>query len=182
MYIFKKSKNYTRIKTEKLLIVIHWACCTGAQCVNWFLNPGCKVSSHYVLDRFGNVTQMVDEKYIAWHAGYSHFKNYPTKLGKTDWKSLNPCSIGIEQAGPPSHINKLIKKYNWDIPEWQGWPENQIQGLIRLCRDIKMRWPEIKLTDHSTIAPGRKSDVLGKSGIDLFPWERLLEETGIEEA
>ena len=179
---FVKSKNVTKIKTKKQLIVIHWAACTGAQCVNWFLSPGCRTSAHYVIDRFGNIIQLVNEKFIAWHAGYSSLGDYPTKLRGVDWQSVIVCSIGIELAGPPTTINKIIKKRNWNLKLWTGWPEEMIRSLVELCMDIEVRWPEIRLTDHSTIAPGRKSDVKKGRGIDLFHWERLLNETGIEEA
>jgi N-acetyl-anhydromuramyl-L-alanine amidase AmpD len=117
---------------------------------------------------------MVEEKYIAG--------DYPTKLKGVDWKSVNVCSIGIELSGPPTSINKIIKKNNWNLQLWTGWPEKEIQALINLCINIEERWPGIRLTDHSTIAPGRKSDVKKKGGIDRFPWDRLLSETGIEEA
>lgn len=174
-----KCKNFTKIKTNKLLIVIHWAACTGRQAVYWFTCPGNKVSSaHYVIDKKGNVTQLVDEKYIAWHAGYSSLKDYPTILNNRNWMSLNVCSIGIEIAGPPMSINKQEKIIN----KWTGWPEQEIQALIQLCKEIKIRWPNIKLTDHSTISPGRKTDVKKGKGIDKFPWERLLNETEIKEA
>jgi len=124
---------------------------------------------------------MVDEKYIAWHAGYSSLKNYPTSLNGKNWESLNVCSIGIELAGPPSAINRIAENRGWDM-RWDGWPELEIQALIKLCKDIKKRWPDIKLTDHSTIAPKRKGDVKKGEGIDLFPWKRLLMQTGILEA
>lgn len=164
------SKNVTKIATKKLIVVVHWAACTGPQCVRWFLSPGCRTSAHYVIDRFGKITQMVKEKYIAWHAGYSRLKDYPTTLRRRDWQSLNVCSIGIELGGPPARVG------------WPGWPEPEIKALIALCRDIETRWPGIKLTDHSTIAPKRKYDVKKGTGIDLFPWERLLTETELMEA
>lgn len=181
---FLKSKNVTKIKTKKQLIVVHWAACTGPQCVNWFLSPGCHTSAHYVIDRHGNITQLVDEKYIAWHAGYSSLGDYPNDLkrSKKPWNSINVCSVGIELSGPPTAINKIIKKRGWNLKLWTDWPEDEINALIGLCIDIAGRWPGIRLTDHSTIAPGRKSDVKKGRGIDLFPWERLISETEIIEA
>lgn len=182
MIDYIEARNQTRWKKDNLLLVIHWAACTGAQCIYWFRCPGNKGSSaHYVIDRNGKITQMVDEKYIAWHAGFSSLKNYPTKIHNQEWKSVNVCSIGIELAGPPSSINKIAEKEGWTM-RWDGWPESEIQALIDLCKEIKTRWPKIKITDHSTISPGRKSDVKKGKGIDIFPWKRLLSESGIEEA
>jgi N-acetylmuramoyl-L-alanine amidase len=179
---YKEARNKTKWKKDNLLLVIHWAACTGPQCIYWFQCPGNKGSSaHYVIDRNGLITNMVPEKYIAWHAGFSSLKDYPTKIRGQEWKSVNVCSIGIELAGPPTSINKIAEKRGWAM-HWDGWPGPEINALIELCIDIKNRWPEIKLTDHSTISPGRKSDVKKGRGIDIFPWNRLLKETGIEEA
>lgn len=173
----KQSKNKTKITTKKELIVVHWAGCTGDACVRWFLCPGCRTSAHYVINRFGEITQMVSEKHIAWHAGYSKLKDYPTTLRGKDWESLNVCSLGIEVGGPPKWLRDH-GHHEWPV----GWPEDMIKALIALCKDIATRHPGIKITDHSTIAPGRKYDVKTGKGIDLFPWERLLKESGLEEA
>src|SRR5262249_40132467 len=49
-----------------------------------FQNPAWKASAHYVVSNSGQVTQMVAEKDIAWHAG--------------NW-DYNTRSIGIEHEG-----------------------------------------------------------------------------------
>ena len=87
----KNSENYSK-KTRKSkdikLIVIHY---TGMQSkiesIKRLLNPKHKVSCHYLIDRNGKVTKMVDENKVAWHAGKSKWKNF---------KNLNDNSIGIE--------------------------------------------------------------------------------------
>ena len=38
-------------------------------------NPKYKVSCHYLINRKGDVIQMVEDKNIAWHAGKSKWKN-----------------------------------------------------------------------------------------------------------
>jgi N-acetyl-anhydromuramyl-L-alanine amidase AmpD len=112
---------------------------------------------------------MVEEEQIAWHAGYSSWKDYPTY---GTWQSLNPCSIGIELEGPPSSIGT------------KGWPDTQIEKCAELCKDIRIRWPEIKLIDHWRISPTNKIDVIKGTGYaeDVFPWGKLLEWSGVEEA
>jgi len=50
-------------------------------------DPAHQVSVHYIIDKFGDITQLVGEAYRAWHAG----------VGK--WLSIddvNSASIGIE--------------------------------------------------------------------------------------
>ena len=46
-----------------------------------------KVSCHYFIKRNGEIINMVPDKFIAWHAGLSCWKNH---------KNLNNKSIGIE--------------------------------------------------------------------------------------
>ena len=54
------------------------------------------VSAHYLINRKGAVTKMIDEKKTAWHAGKSSWKHF---------KSLNKYSIGIE-INNPGHSNR----------------------------------------------------------------------------
>ena len=55
--------------------------------INRLKNPRAKVSCHYLVNRKGEVIQMVKDKNIAWHAGKSKWKKF---------KDLNNFSIGIE--------------------------------------------------------------------------------------
>jgi len=170
-YEFVKSPHYTPV--DKKLIVIHWVAGTGQGCINWMTNPKSKVSAHYVIDRQGKITQMVEEQDIAWHAGVSSLGNYPTTWEGKEWSSLNPCSIGIELAGPPSSVEKM-----------SCWPGIQIDSLVSLCKDIATRHPGIRITDHSTISPDRKIDVKTGTGRpeDIFPWRDFITATGMKEA
>ncbi|MFJ2031829.1 N-acetylmuramoyl-L-alanine amidase [Streptosporangium sp. NPDC087985] len=64
-------------------IVIHVTQGSYAGTISWFQNPAAKVSAHYVVrSSDGDITQMVREKDIAWHA--------------RDWNSR---SVGIEHEG-----------------------------------------------------------------------------------
>jgi N-acetyl-anhydromuramyl-L-alanine amidase AmpD len=69
--------------------------------------------------------------------------------------------------GPPSMI------------EEGGWTDEIINACINLLKDIKKRYPDIKLTDHSTVAPNRKTDVRKGTSIDEFPWEKVVTESEI---
>ena len=50
-------------------------------------SPKSKVSCHYLINKKGIITQLVNEKFSAWHAGKS-------KWGK--FTNLNSNSVGIE--------------------------------------------------------------------------------------
>ncbi|GAA4192958.1 hypothetical protein GCM10022252_35200 [Streptosporangium oxazolinicum] len=66
-------------------IVVHVTQGAYAGTISWFQNPAAKVSAHYVVrSSDGDVTQMVRDKDVAWHAGN---------------RSYNTRSIGIEHEG-----------------------------------------------------------------------------------
>jgi hypothetical protein len=66
-------------------VVIHTTQGSYAGTISWFQNPSSNVSSHYVIrSSDGQITQMVREKDIAWHAGNSTY---------------NAQSVGIEHEG-----------------------------------------------------------------------------------
>jgi len=81
--------NYTVSDRESAFpinyVVIHTTQGSYSGTINWFQNPAANVSSHYVIrSSDGQITQMVREKDIAFHAG--------------NW-TYNTQSIGIEHEG-----------------------------------------------------------------------------------
>jgi N-acetylmuramoyl-L-alanine amidase len=134
------------------LLILHY---TGMPCaeraIQWLAHPDSNVSCHYVIDETGFITQMVEEKARAWHAGVSHWH------GERD---INSVSIGIEiqNAG-----------HSDGYPEF---PREQMVAVAALARDIVERngiAPEGVLA-HSDVAPGRKIDPGEK-----FDWAWLAE-------
>ena len=108
-----------------------------------------KVSCHYFIKRNGKIINMVPDKFIAWHAGVSYWKNH---------KNLNDKSIGIEiqNSGHSSKYEKFSIK--------------QIRSLLFLSKVLKKKY-NIKSKNflgHSDIAPSRKKDPGEK-----FPWKYL---------
>jgi N-acetyl-anhydromuramyl-L-alanine amidase AmpD len=154
---------------QYLLLVVHWVAGSFNSCLRWFQAPNNNRSSaHYVISERGKVVQMVSEEDVAWHAGISRWKNYPTY---GEWNSLNPCSIGIELAGPPSMLGL------------NGWQDEQIAALVELCKILHTKYSEMKLIDHSRIC-STKIDVIKGTGYveDIFPWKELLDKCKMEEA
>tara|TARA_S200000501_G_C20788300_1_gene728278 strand:- start:120 stop:854 length:735 start_codon:yes stop_codon:yes gene_type:complete len=108
-----------------------------------------KVSAHYFIKISGEIVQLVPERYIAWHAGKSRWKNF---------KMINKNSIGIEISNP-GHKFKY-RKYNF----------KQIKSLVDLSKYLRKKY-KIKsncFLGHSDVAPDRKIDPGEK-----FPWEYL---------
>lgn len=95
-----------------------------------------RVSSHVLILRDGHCVQFVSLLERAWHAGRSVFDGCP---------ECNDFSIGIELEGTD------------DDP----YTVAQYDALADITMDIMRAWPSItleRLTGHSDIAPGRKTD------------------------
>lgn len=95
-----------------------------------------QVSAHALVRRDGSVVQFVSCLDRAWHAGRSCFDGQ---------EECNDFSIGIELEGAD------------DIP----YTLEQYRTLADMARLTMMAWPEIsaeRITGHSDIAPGRKTD------------------------
>lgn len=81
------SGNYTNASRgdgDVSFVIIHDVEGTYEGCIAWFQNPSAHVSAHYVVADEGDITQMVREEDIGWHAG--------------NW-SYNQASVGIEHEG-----------------------------------------------------------------------------------
>ena len=95
-----------------------------------------RVSAHFLIERDGELTQFVSCLDRAWHAGVSVFEGRET---------CNDFSIGIELEGTDD----------------QPFTDAQYLALIELTRQLQQAWPAIttqRITGHSDIAPGRKTD------------------------
>ena len=117
------------------------------------------VSSHYLLTNEAEpiTYRLVDETRQANHAGVSNWKNYTL---------LNGSSVGIEIVNPGFTVDAN------GVRIWYPFPQNQIDALIVLLKDIVARnniAPE-NILGHADIAPGRKQD----PG-PMFPWFQLAQ-------
>jgi AmpD protein len=95
-----------------------------------------KVSTHIFIRRDGEVVQYVPLHLRAWHAGESSFEGC---------EKCNDFSIGIELEGCDD----------------QTFEEIQYQQLATLTRELIKQYPGItrgRITGHSDISPGRKTD------------------------
>jgi len=142
----KKKRSKSQIK----LIVFHY---TGMQSrVEAFKKLCCsksKASCHYFIDEIGNITKIVPEKFSAWHAGKSAWKNF---------KFLNKFSIGIELVNPGHDFG------------YRKFSKKQIHSLIKISKELITKYNIIdsNIVGHSDVAPLRKKDPGEK-----FPWKKL---------
>jgi len=147
------SRNFSpkiRSKNSIKYIILHY---TGMQSeiesIDRLKDIKSKVSCHYLINRKGQITQMVNDNRVAWHAGKSKWKNL---------KNLNENSIGIELVNKGHEFG------------YQNFSSIQITNLIILCKNLKKKYVIKKenFLGHSDIAPLRKLDPGEK-----FPWKRL---------
>jgi N-acetylmuramoyl-L-alanine amidase len=138
---------------------------------------GSPVSVHYVVPEPGDETysdkslrvyRLVLEPLRARHAGVSNWAGA---------QSLNDTSIGIEIVNRSTCVNEDPGAES-QAPEQQicnflAFPDEQVDLVIRLAKDILARNPDISPVDvigHGDIAPRRRLD----PG-PLFPWKRLYD-------
>jgi N-acetyl-anhydromuramoyl-L-alanine amidase len=107
--------------------------------LDWQAHPyfetirGLQVSSHFYIERDGQLWQFVSTDARAWHAGASSFEGRD---------NCNDFSIGVELEGL----------------EGQLFESAQYQSLAQLCQQLRSRYPIAHVVGHEHIAPGRKFD------------------------
>ncbi|MDC0403618.1 1,6-anhydro-N-acetylmuramyl-L-alanine amidase AmpD [Porticoccaceae bacterium] len=110
-----------------------------------------QVSSHFLIERDGSLTQFVGTQQRAWHAGISSFQGV---------QNCNDFSVGIELEGCDE------SPYN----------DAQYAALAALTVLLLNRYPALtsqRIVGHCDIAPGRKTDP-GPS----FDWPRYFKLLG----
>lgn len=139
-----------RGQTRPDMLILHYTGMMSApRAIAWLANPASKVSTHYVVDEAGHITQMVSERDRAWHAGVACW------AGETD---INSASIGIEIQNPGHDL---------------GYPDfsaAQMAAVTALSQDVIARnaIAPRRVLAHSDVSPGRKIDPGEK-----FDWRRL---------
>lgn len=121
----------------KAIILHHTDSTTAKSSISWFQSKDSQVSAHYVIDKNGDIYQMVKEADKAWHCGDSILH------GKTN---VNTFSIGIELVGD-------------GIAEF---PREQYNALAWVVQMLKTKYniADDWIVGHKDIAtpPGRKVD------------------------
>ncbi len=159
-------------------VIIHYTSGPYQPSLNTLVNPRVKASAHVIVDRDGQITQLVPFDKIAWHAGSS---SYGGRIG------YNKYSIGIEivNSGPltksgnlyrswfgaaynPSDVIQAIHRNQTRPKYWHIYTEEQIQAVTELCRLLIEKYDVKQILGHEEIAPRRKTDP-GPA----FPLDRL---------
>ena len=149
-----KSGNYDQRKFDISLIIIHFTeTRTFDDALNLLTSLDRKVSSHYLIDKSGDIFNLVDLDKRAWHAGESMWGNY---------NDINSRSIGIEIV----NSGEVIK---------EDYTAKQIKSLSVLLNSLLKDYNIENILGHSDIAPKRKID----PGVH-FPWQKIYKNLGLE--
>lgn len=159
-------------------IIMHYTAGPYQPTLNTLTNPRVKASAHVIVDRDGQITQLVPFNEIAWHAGSS---SYGGRVG------FNKYSVGIEivNSGPltksgnlfrswfgaaynPSDVIEAIHRNQTRPKYWHIYTEDQIQSVTELSRLLIEEYRMKHILGHEEIAPRRKTDP-GPA----FPLDRL---------
>ena len=148
-----KSPNYNYRKKSSTIsfIIIHYTAINSYEkALDHLCSKENQVSCHFLINKKGNIYNIVDEKYRAWHAGHSFWNKI------TD---INSNSIGIELDNS-GHYNKF-----------EGFSKLQINSLLKLINYLlkKYKIRSKHILGHSDISPYRKIDPGEK-----FPWNKII--------
>ena len=144
-----RSPNFNkrvRNAAPKLIIIHYTAMCSSMEALKHLSDAKNKVSSHFLISKNGDLFNLVDVKFRAWHAGVSYWKKI---------RDINSNSIGIEIDNSGHLLN------------FENYRKEQILSLIELLKYLikKFKIDPIDIIGHSDIAPYRKIDPGEK-----FPW------------
>ena len=129
-------------------------------CLNWLRNTASGASAHYLVNRSGEIYQLVKDSDTAWHAGVV---NRPT------WKlynGTNPnlCTIGIEHEGFDGALTEA--QYQATL-----WLQSQLIAKHGIPAD------EDHIIGHYQINSADRPSCPGPN----FPWQRLFDDLKGEE-
>lgn len=130
---------------ERLGVLFHHSVMAFDDTIAHMLRPESEVSYHCLVASDGTRCTLVADEHVAWHAGASTF------LGRT---RCNDFLLGLAFAGDtyrePLTPPQLASALEWLEPRWHA-----------------QRWTLAHMTDHRSVAPGRKDD------LNPAEWHRL---------
>jgi N-acetylmuramoyl-L-alanine amidase len=169
------------------IVVIHYSTGSVDATINTLTNPVNGFSTHLVIDREGNITQLLPFDFSAWHAGIGEWH------GKSN---LNRISLGImlenygrlrqNDEGQWYSRNKIFSddevivathKNMYVETGWHTYTDEQIQTLIDVLNVLFDEYQTLEeVVGNDDISPDRRLDP-GPA----FPWEWVLRELEIED-
>lgn len=130
-----------------------------------------ELSSHYVIDRDGQIYIFTPENMVAYHAGSGNIPGLPSYSNK-----LNQHSIGIELLGigTKEEMIPVITESNFNLVKQEdlGFTDAQYNSLNTLINDILSRHSNIK-RDRSHIIGHDEYNPSKTDPGSLFNWSKI---------
>ncbi|MEN7550370.1 N-acetylmuramoyl-L-alanine amidase [Rapidithrix thailandica] len=149
-------------------LVFHYTASTEASALQWFQSRESQVSAHILINRKGQITQLVPLDKVAWHAGRSFWKGFAM---------LNYYAIGIEfeNAGqllqngrswrswygasvPKRQVIEAVHKHDSMLSGWHKFTKPQLKTARKVAEVLMETYPIREIIGHDDIAPHRKLD------------------------
>ena len=129
------------------------------------------ISSHYLIDRNGEIIKCVEESHTAYHAGKGTLNNSPDYENK-----LNRYSIGIEiiAIGSQKDMAQYFpdNEYNGIDKNLIGFKDEQYASLEKLLRNICERYDTLEYDRQHIIGHNEYSPLKTDPG-ELFDWSKI---------
>lgn len=136
-------------------VVIHYTALNFEASVRHLTSPEQGVSTHYIIDRTGNLSQLVPVDLRAWHAGVGRLYDSP---------DVNGVSVGIDLVFVPA-----------DSQDYTEAQYRSLEVLLHVLRDVLPILPErIVGHEHVALPVGRKGDP-GPT----FDWKRVFSDQNL---
>lgn len=196
------SGNFGTQLIQQKFVVVHDVEGSYLGCISWFKNTTAEVSAHYVLNSHpngvtnklpnstpdapvGEVTQMVEEKYRAWHVGcwnsYMIGIEHEGYAGVSGWytpecytASSKLVNYLCEKYNIPKDRNHVIAHSEHQNTTWRNWVNTTSQGFDPTCNThtdpgIYWNWTTFMnlVTIADTITPQIQS--VSHSNLKLYP-------------
>jgi len=165
---YKESPNHGAKIVPEFLIIHYTAGQKAQSAINWLTKKEAQASAHLVIDRNGDVTQLVPFNLKAWHAGNSSYNGR---------KDFNNFSIGIELVNAGKLINQnglwrdwwgssvdnkevleASHKFEAQIYGWQTYTTEQLEAALEVAILLFNEYPLKDVLGHDDIAYPRKTD------------------------
>lgn len=147
-----------------------------AGAVSWLCNPSSQASSHFVVSKKGEITQLVDIREATWTNGTStdpkknnHYSKSSLKVVRDRKTSANYYTITIEHEG---FSNQGQGKLTDIQLEASIWLHKHIVKEVKRIYGIDIKLDREHIVGHYQIDPIRKPNCPGKD----FQWDELIKQ------
>jgi len=137
------TENFYKTKYNHCGLVLHTTLGSLKGTLSWLRSKRSSASAHFVIDRLGDVYQLVEIKDGAWHCGRIY---NPSEVGKTLLKK----NIWGSYVNPNKYLVGIEFVCGYDIDKdgtVEGWEKLYTPQQIKACADLIIKYiePEIKI-------------------------------------